>query len=117
MGIAIEFNPDLALRSHDKFITGKRRREECLPEKLEVGKAYDFLKVGQRNYWLNGELPLLVTEGDENLSLPVASIVILEATHLKDGDRVFTKGKYLIKEVFNNDSSVHFNGYSKIQSV
>ena len=43
MGIQIEFNPDLALR---KFGTEGREINECLPEKLEIGKVYNFLKQG-----------------------------------------------------------------------
>lgn len=114
MGIAVEFNPDLALRSYDKFTAGIRKQEECLPERLEVGKIYDFLKFGQRNFWLDGELPLLITEGEGRLSLPVASIVILEATHFKIDNEIFTKGKYLAKEVFVNNDTIHFNGYRRI---
>ena len=44
MGIQIEFNPDLALRA---FGTSDRKKEECLPEKLEVGEVYSFLLNGE----------------------------------------------------------------------
>ena len=118
MGIQIEFNPDLALRSYNKFVLGERKKEECLPEKLEVGLVYDFLKEGQRNYWLDGELPLLTTEGNGKLSRPVASIIILEATHFKIEDKSYTKGKYLIKEVFDvNDSRINFEGFNRISNL
>jgi len=62
MGIQIEFNPDLALRNISEYKKGKRKREECIPEKLQKGKIYNFLKESQRNYWLEGELPLLETK-------------------------------------------------------
>ena len=41
MGIKVEFNSDLALR---KFGTPGRLEDECLPEKLEAGKIYEFYK-------------------------------------------------------------------------
>lgn len=103
MGIQIEFNPDLALRNIDEFKNGKRFREECIPENLKEGEVYDFLKKDQRNYWLMGEQPLLETKGNGVLSNPLASIIILEATHfLKEGES-YTKGKYKIVEVFDDD--------------
>lgn len=113
MGIQVEFNPDLALRSFDEYKAQRRNREECLPEKMKEEETYDFLKEGQRLYWLHGELPLLETKGDQNLSKPIASIIIIEATHvLIDGD-VWTRGKYKIIEIFK-DSKVHFDGFTKI---
>jgi hypothetical protein len=81
MGIQVEFNPDLALRDISEFKNGNRKKEECIPEKIEEGKIYNFLKKDQRNYWLFGEVPLLQTKGNDILSRPRASIVILEATH------------------------------------
>ena len=67
MGIKIEFNPDLALRDFSEFRRGKREKEECIPENLEEGRIYPFLKEGQRNYWLFGEIPLVETKGNEKL--------------------------------------------------
>jgi hypothetical protein len=116
MGIQVEFNPDLALRNINHYKSGKRSLEECIPENLELGKVYDFLKEGQRNYWLMGEIPLLQTEGEGKLSKPLASIVILEATHFTKEDKIYTKGKYEIKEVFNpTDSKIYFNGFTRIK--
>lgn len=111
MGIQIEFNPDLALRA---FKTSGRLKEECLPKKLETGKTYSFLKKGQRNYWLKGEIPLLETKGNQQLSNPLASILISEATHFIRENEIYTKGKYRIIEVFN-DNEVHFNGFKRIE--
>jgi len=113
MGIQVEFNPDLALRA---FGTPGREEEECLPEKLEVGRVYSFLKKGQRNYWIEGEVPLLETKGNQDLSRPLASIVILEATHfLRNGD-VWTKGHYEVREVYDcDDPRIHFEGYKKLK--
>jgi len=114
MGIQVEYNPDLALRHISEFKNGRRRKEECLPESLELNKVYPFLKVGQRNYWLEGEIPLLETKGEGNLSSPLASIIILEATHFNENKKNYTKGRYKVVEVFC-DQQIHFNGFNKIK--
>jgi len=113
MGIIVEFNPDLALRNISEFKSGNRKKEECIPEEIKSGEVYDFLKNGQRNYYLYGEIPLLETEGNQRLSRPKASIIILEAIHFLENDKIYTKGKYKIVEVFN-DEKIHFDGFSKI---
>jgi hypothetical protein len=113
MGIKIEFNPDLALRNISEYKNGNRKLEECIPENLEVEKIYSFLKKEQRNYWLDGEIPLVETQGNQNLSRPKASVIILETTHFKEGNEIYTKGKYKVIEIFNDDK-VHFDGFSKI---
>ncbi len=113
MGIKVEFNPDLALRKHG---TSERKAEECLPSKLEIGKTYPFLKKGQRNYWLEGEIPLLETLGEARLSRPLASIAILEATHFIFNGELYTKGKYEVKEVYDITSDeIHFESYAKVK--
>lgn len=113
MGIKVEFNPDLALRNFSEFEKGNRKIEECIPKTLEIGKIYDFLKKEQRNYWLEGELPLLETKGGGVLSDPLASIIILEATHFRENGEIFTKGKYKVMEIFEGEK-IHFNGFKKI---
>ena len=113
MGIQVEFNPDLALRNIREYKEGRRKQEECIPEKLEQNKSYDFLKEGQRNYWLLGELPLVETEGNQKLSRPIASIIITEVTHFVKDNKVYTKGKYKVKEIFT-DNKPHFNGFQRI---
>jgi len=113
MGIKVEFNPDLALRNIAEYENGNRKKEECILAELKSGETYSFLKSDQRNYWLGGELPLLETEGNEVLSKPKASIVIVECTHFIENEKIFTKGKYLVKEVFNDDT-IHFESYQKL---
>jgi len=113
MGVKVEFNPDLALRDIAEFKKGKRKAEECIPEKLKVGRIYNFLKKEQRNYWLHGEIPLLETKGGEVLSRPKASIVILEATHFVENGEVFTKGKYKVIEVFEDDK-IYFESMDRV---
>ncbi len=114
MGIKVEFNPDLALRNILEFAKGKRQRAECIPQNLKAGKIYPFLKKDQRNYWLFGEIPLVETKGNQNLSRPRASIIILESIHFLKNGEVYTKGKYKVVEIFN-DHKVHFDGFNKLK--
>ncbi|MFH1192453.1 MAG: hypothetical protein V1655_03175 [bacterium] len=114
MGIKVEYNPDLALRNISEYKNGNRKSEECIPENMEVNnKIYPFLKHGQRNYWLFGEIPLIETKGNEILSRPKASIVILEATHFIDNGKIYTKGKYKVMQIFNDDK-IHFECFDRI---
>jgi len=111
MGIQVEYNPDLALRKYD---AEGRLGAECLPRRLVPGEKQIFLKRGQRNYWLLGEIPLLETEGDSRLSRPLASITILEARHHIMNGEVWTEGVYQINEVYDIESpEVHFDGFQK----
>ena len=117
MGIAVEFNPDLALRNYKESEMGNRKKEECIPKVLKIGKVYNFLKSGQRNYWIEGELPLLETKGNQKLSRPIASIIILEATHILIDGKPYTKGKYKITDVFDTKNpEIHFESYAKIKN-
>ena len=76
---------------------------------VEEGETYNFLKEGQRVYWLDGELALLETEGKQQLSRPIASIRILEATHFLKNNKPYTSGKYKIIEVFDpNNPKINF---------
>ena len=113
MSIIAEYNPDLALRNISEFRNGNRKQEECIPENIKAGKIYDFLKNGQRHYWFFGEIPLLETKGNQHLSRPKASIIILEATHFLDESKLYTRGKYKVIEVFNDDK-IYFEGLEKI---
>ena len=116
MGIQTEFNPDLALRNIAEFHAKRRDLEECIPEILEIGKTYSFIKEGQRNYWMLGEMPLLQTEGNQQLSKPLASIRIIEATHFVLDGTVYTKGTYRVVDVFDSkDQRPHFNGLMRIR--
>ena len=113
MGIAVEFVPDLCLRL---FGSEGRDFKECLPEELVVGKVHNFLKNGQRNFWMLGEFPLRETRGNGVLSKPLASVKLLEVAHfVKDGE-VWTCGRYKIVEVYDpSDGKVHFDGLEKIK--
>jgi len=123
MGIAVEFNPDLALRDYSEFEKGNRKETECLPKNLEAGKVYEFLKKGHRIFWLtdsafwhHGEMALCKTEGGERLSRPVASIKMLEVTHFLENGETMTKGKYKVIEVFNpDDKTIHFESCRRVK--
>lgn len=122
MGIPVEFNPDLALRDVSEFEAGRRKIEECVPKNLEEGEMYDFLKKGQRlfylsdsEFWGNGQMPLCKTAGNEELSRPLASIKMIEATHFLENGECWTKGKYKVVSVFDiNDETVHFEACKRI---
>lgn len=113
MGINVEFNPDLALRNISEFKNGSRKIEECIPENLETGKVYPFLKCDQRNYWLHGQIPLIETRGGGVLSRPKAIIVILEATHFVQDGSMYTRGFYRVDEIINDDK-VHFECFDPV---
>jgi len=116
MGIQIEFNPDLALRDYSEFEKGNKKEEECIPKDLEKDKTYNFLKKDHRSYWLMGELALLETKGEGNLSRPIASIKILEATHFLIEDTPYTKGLYKIIDIFDiNNPKINFEWMKRVK--
>lgn len=114
MWILVEFNPDLALRDISYFKNWERKKEECIPEKLESWKIYDFLKKWQRNYYLleDEAIPLIKTKGNSNLSRPYASIRILEATHFNINWEIWTRGKYKVLDIYDiNNPQIHFEWF------
>jgi hypothetical protein len=113
MGIKVEFNPDLALRNISEFKNGNRKIEECIPEMLEAGRTYPFLKRDQRLYWLHGQIPLIETKGGEVLSRPKAVIVITEATHFSENGEMYTKGLYRVDKLITDDG-IHFECFDPV---
>jgi len=122
MGIQVEFNPDLALRDISEFESGKRKIEECIPKNLEKDGVYDFLKKGQRLYYLSdsefwggGQIPLCRTSGDEKLSRPIASIKMIEVTHFLENGECWTRGKYKVVDIFDeNNPKINFEACKRI---
>ena len=111
--IISEFNPSLALRESG---TKGRLEEECVPAKLRPGVKYEFLKSGQRNYWIEGEVPLVITKGNQEISRPIASIMILEVKHFLNKGQTYTRGRYEVCEVYDpNDPTIHFEGMEKVK--
>lgn len=118
MWIQVEFNPDLALRDIKFFKNWEREIEECIPEKLEEWKIYNFLKSWQRNYYLLDDepVPLIKTEGNQKLSRPYAWIRILESTHFNKWWEVWTKGKYKVLNIFDIDNpKIHFEWFLSVK--
>ena len=112
MSISVEFSPELALREVN---TPGRLLEECIPESIKEGEVYNFLKRGQRIYWLNeedywsqGEMPLVKTFGGEKTTFPIASIKILEVTHFIKEKQVWTRGRYKVIHLIK-EGEVYFN--------
>ena len=65
--------------------------------------------------WRSDIIPLLETKGNQQLSKPLASIIIFEATYFILNGQPYTKGKYKVVEVFDpNDNKIHFNGFARI---
>lgn len=86
---------------------------------MEAGKTYGFLKKGQRNYYLLDDepVPLLKTEGNQVLSRPCAAIRILEATHFTLQGEVWTRGEYLVLDVYDTgDPTIRFEGFQSIEN-
>lgn len=123
MGIQIEFSPELALRDISEYKKGKRKKEECIPEKMQKGKVYPFLKSGQRVYWFNdeafwsrGEMPLVRTDGTGKTTRPVAGIKMLESTHFIVKGKIYTKGKYKVLSIFDiDDPKIKFESVRRIK--
>jgi hypothetical protein len=56
---------------------------------------------------------LLETKGNGILSRPKASIIIIEATHFLKDDKMYTKGKYKVIEIFV-DNKIYFEGLERV---
>jgi len=114
MGIQVEFNSALALRNISEASAGRREQNECIWNDLEVDAIYPFLKEGQRLYWLEGEIPLVETRGNQQLSRPKASIRIIKVTHFVGKSyKVWTRGTFKVVEIFTDDA-VHFEGFKRV---
>lgn len=109
MSIKLEFNPDLTLLNIAEHKSGNRKIEECVPESLEIGKVYDFLKMDKGCYCLVEEVPLFEIRGGETVSSPKASVVVLKAKHFVENEIVYTIGKYKVIRVFGCDESCPYN--------
>jgi hypothetical protein len=105
----MKFAPDLVLRNFSEYEKGQKKKEECIPAGLNENNIYEFLKTGQRAYWLEGEQPLLEKSEAGHVSAPIASVVILEVTHFIESKIIYTKGKYRVIKVLAKDE-VYFNG-------
>lgn len=109
MPICIEYAPELVLRNFSEYENKRREKEECVPENLKKNEIYNFLKQGQKAYWLEGEQALLEKYKDGSLSKPIASIQILEVVHFVKDGQLFSKGKYKVIRLISK-GEIYFNG-------
>jgi hypothetical protein len=123
MGIQAEYCPELVLANIKEFKEGRREKDECIPPDLWSGQIHNFLKDGQRHYWLDGHCPLIERLEEDKSKLdkkstavswgyskPRASIQIIEVTHFLKGDKVWSRGKYKVIEIFTDDK-IYFEGF------
>ena len=94
--IDVEFNDCLALRI---LGTSCRKEEECTRPNMKPGDVYDFIKDGWRIFLQERNIPLVITEGNEKLSKPIAEITIMRATHYIDRGETRTTGAYMVRRV------------------
>lgn len=109
----MRFAPDLVLRNITKFENRQKKKEECIPKDLKENNMYEFLKTGQRAYWLEGEQPLLEKSEEGTVSIPLASVIILEVTHFIKNGSIYTKGRYKVVKIIKKDE-IYFNGCEPI---
>ena len=114
MSINMKFAPDLVLRNFSEYKKGQKQKEECIPQDLQENQIYNFLKTGQRAYWLEGKQPLLEKAEDGKVSIPKASVIILEVTHFLYEDKIYTKGKYKVVKIIDKNE-IYFNGCEPIK--
>jgi len=114
MGIQSISNFVLALRNYEEARSCRRSLDECIPERLVSGESYNFRKKGQRLFLMTEEIPLVETLGNQHISRPLASIRMIEVTHFVDNFEVWTRGRYLVIETFNDDKT-HFDGVTRIK--
>lgn len=79
------------------------------------GVTYQFLKTGQRVYWLEGEQPLLEKSEDGKVSPPIASVIVKEFNHFIENGKIWTKGEFLVVKVLD-DGEIYFNGCEPISN-
>lgn len=113
MSINMKFAPDLVLRNFSEYKKNQKQKEECIPEDLKENNVYEFLKTGQRAYWLEGEQPLLEKAETGNISTPIASVIIFEVTHFIENKKLYTKGQYKVVRVLAK-GELYFNGCEPI---
>lgn len=95
----MELHTDLALPNFSEFKKGHLHLEECIPEELEVGVTYNFLKKGHWNYHPNTEVTLMeMKEGDVLFDMR-ARILILSTEFIIEDEQSYTKGSYRVEEI------------------
>lgn len=96
---AIAYNSDLALYDPKDAKAGHLDEQECLPESLEVGQEYSFLKKGHRNYQPMSELTLLEMRHGDVLFTFKARVVLLSSQFIQKAGVSYTQGRYQVLEI------------------
>lgn len=91
------YNTDLALI--DRNDSSGHRPEERMPEELEVGRIYPFIKKGHRTYEPFSEVTLLEMKRSEVLFSLVARVTILSVEYVVEEGQSYTKGEYRVEEL------------------
>ncbi len=94
--VDVEFNDCLALRASN---TSNKREEECIHEKMKQGDIYDFTKHGWRVFPQEHEIHLVITNGNETLSAPIAHVTIMRATHYLEKSEMRTTGAHKVEKI------------------
>jgi hypothetical protein len=95
----IEYNLDLALYSMEERKKGSHKKEECVPEQIEIGQTHPFEKIGHRNYELGSTVTLLEIKQDEVLFIMRAQVEIIECFFLVEENQSYTRGSYTVREL------------------
>lgn len=107
----VEYNSYLVLYPYG---TQGKSAEECLPEELEVGKIYEFLKKGYQNYEIGKAVPLFDKMHVLNMTppRPIAAVSILTPTPiLNESNEIWTSVFYGVHALLNHQElKNHFNG-------
>jgi hypothetical protein len=108
MSVLVEFNNVLALRSVPEFIgdlyeVKKRKPSEFVPVDLIEREWYHFHKKGYRVYPLTKNIPLVITEGNCNITEVLAIIKISHVSVTHDAEEninLCTEGTYQVIKKF-----------------
>ena len=95
----MEKNNDLALFASSVCKKGHHKSGECIPEHIELGATYDFLKKGHRTYEVPGEVTLLEMQPDEVLFDIRARVEITDVSYEIEEGQSYTKGQYKVLEI------------------
>jgi hypothetical protein len=124
MGVLVEFNNILALRSvpasagelHD---ANKRKPSEFIPVDLIEGEWYHFHKKGYRVFPLTQKIPLVITEGNCNITevLAIVKISHVSVTHDEESINTCTEGTYQVIKKFEEPEKSAWLMFVKERSV
>ena len=95
-------NQDLGLYSYSEFKSGKHKLSECVPELLEAGHDYPFMKAGHWNYADDASVTLLELAKDDVLFKMRAMVRIEESSFMVEDGQSYTQGMYRVEELLES---------------